>query len=583
MEGLGVARKRLKTAHDNQERDYNETISELGERESRLEERYDELKRKEREIIQANGNLDAADDDLVEINAGGRVVAKRSTLTQIRGTRLEALFSGRWDKTLQRDSHGRIFIDVNPTCFQAIVDYLNEMMISSKDSPPDPPSVNDEHKHILQHQLELFGIVDCMKVKFKHSSIIRDYRHRKMLLDWMKGDGSDGELNLLYRGSRDGFKAEAFHCRCDDKGCTLTIIETVDGKVIGGYSNAPWSSRGVYSAANKAFLFALSGSGISPTKMNLKDANNQRAVTHLATRGPIFGSSEAANPFELAAMDVNGSKVYLKSGQNYLPWPLTDGISTIKEIDVFQVIGSSHPANSQGRTLQVEPVTRFSDEVNKAINKNNKLFLQYEAVMLEFEENFNDERTFIEKYASGDVKDVVALNVSGTMMITARSTMCAAEDSVLAQQFDDSKWTEQGPRVEEWTPCVLRTWAKSIDGLHEDVSIMLHENEITGREILALSLDALKMMGVKRVGTVALLLKEIEKLEKSSRDSVTLIEHSPYCFGKVLDYLRLKQLHLSGLLSEEPALPKVCDSQKNRFEKVVKYYFPGDTAKFILG
>jgi hypothetical protein len=282
-------------------------------------------------------------------------------------------------------------------------------------------------------------------------------------------------------------------------------------------------------------------------------------------------------------MDVNGSKVYLKSGQNYLPWPLTDGISTIKEIDVFQVIGSSHPANSQGRTLQVEPVTRFSDEVNKAINKNNKLFLQYEAVMLEFEENFNDERTFIEKYASGDVKDVVALNVSGTMMITARSTLCAAEDSVLAQQFDDSKWTEQGPRVEEWTPCVVRTWAKSIDGLHEDVSIMLHENEITGRELLALSLDALKMMGVKRVGTVALLLKEIEKLEKSSRDSVTLIEHSPYCFGKVLDYLRLKQLHLSGLLSEEPALPKVCDSQKNRFEKVVKYYFPGDTAKFILG
>ncbi len=80
------------------------------------------------------------------------------------------------------------------------------------------------------------------------------------------------------------------------------------------------------------------------------------------------------------------------------------------------------------------------------------------------------------------------------MMITTRSTLCAAEDSVLAQQFDDSKWTEQGCsalRVNEWTPCEVRTWAKSIDGLHEDVSIMLHENEITGRELLALSLDAL--------------------------------------------------------------------------------------------
>jgi len=399
----------------------------------------------------------------------------------------------------------------------------------------------------------------------------------------MKEDGSDGELNILYRGSRDGFTAAAFHCRCDDKGCTLTIIKTVDGKVIGGYSNAPWSSRGVYSAANKAFLFALSGSGISPTKMNLKHANNPYTICNLGTRGPIFGSSDAANSYD---MHVNGSKVFLSSGHNYHPWPLKNGSYAIKEIEVFQVIGSSHPANAQDRALQVEPVTRFSDEVNKAINENQTCLLQSEAEMLQFEECFNDERTFIEKYASGDVKDVVALNVSGTMMTTTRSTLCVAEESVLAQQFDDSKWTEQGcnaPRVKEWTPHEVSTWAKSIDGLHEDVSIMLHENEITGRELLALSLDALQMMGMKRVGTVALLMREIEKLEKSSRDSVTLIEHSPYCFGKILDYLRLKQLHLSGLLSEEPALPKVCDSQKNRFEKVVKYYFPGDTAKFILG
>jgi hypothetical protein len=171
-------------------------------------------------------------------------------------------------------------------------------------------------------------------------------------------------------------------------------------------------------------------------------------------------------------------------------------------------------------------------------------------------------------------------------MVTKRSTLCTAKDSALAQQFDDSKWTEQGchaPRVNEWTPDEVSTWAKSDDGLPEEVSIILYDNEITGRELLALTRDDLKMMGMKRVGNVALLLKEIEKLEKASRDIVTLIEHSPYCFGKMLDYLRSKQLHSQGLLEKEPALPKVCDSQKKRFEKVVKYYFPGDAAKFILG
>ena len=171
-------------------------------------------------------------------------------------------------------------------------------------------------------------------------------------------------------------------------------------------------------------------------------------------------------------------------------------------------------------------------------------------------------------------------------MVTKRSTLCTAKDSVLAQQFDDSKRTEQGcnaPRVNEWNPDQVSTWAKSVDGLPEDVSIILYKNEITGRELFALSHDVLKMMGIAGAGTLGLLQEEIKELKQASQDIVTLIEHSPYCFGKMLEYLRSKQLHSKGLIAEEPDLPKVCDSQKMRFEKVVKYYFPGDAAKFILG
>jgi hypothetical protein len=55
-----------------------------------------------------------SDDDIIEINVGGENInAKRGTLFQIKGTRLEALFSGRWDKKLLRDSSGRIFLNVN--------------------------------------------------------------------------------------------------------------------------------------------------------------------------------------------------------------------------------------------------------------------------------------------------------------------------------------------------------------------------------------------------------------------------------------------------------------------------------------
>ena len=174
-------------------------------------------------------------------------------------------------------------------------------------------------------------------------------------------------------------------------------------------------------------------------------------------------------------------------------------------------------------------------------------------------------------------------------MVTMRSTLRTVEDSVLAQQFDDSKWTEQGcnkkSRVKEWTADDVCDWLKSIPGIQDDMVLAIaifRENGITGYELLALKKDGLVMMGITRPGTVCVLLDEIKKLERASLDNVTLIEHSPYCFGKILDYLRLRQLHLQGL-AEEPTLPIVCDSQKKRFEKVARYYFPGDSVKLVLG
>jgi hypothetical protein len=111
MNKLGAADKLLKSAHDSLLQDLNNKIASLGQQQRLLTERLLELNRKKHDINQANGNLDVTDVDLVEINAGGKlIVAKRSTLTQIPGSRMEALFSGRWDKKLMRDSYGRSFL-----------------------------------------------------------------------------------------------------------------------------------------------------------------------------------------------------------------------------------------------------------------------------------------------------------------------------------------------------------------------------------------------------------------------------------------------------------------------------------------
>jgi len=589
MDELSITSTCLKAAHDKFEQEYNAKITKINNIESKLTKRLEELNQKKDKVAETNGNADAKDDDLVEINAGGKIIAaKRSTLTRLKGTRMEALFSGRWDKKLQRDSNGQIFLDVNPLCFQAIVDYLNELAISSEDNPPRPPSVDDEHKHIFQQHLELLGLLDYVTANINFdSTIVKDETQATLIHDWLKADGSNGKLNLLYRSSRDGRFDLTFHSKCDNKGSTLTIIKTSDYHIIGGYSNTPWkASDNTYVGANKAFLFNLLST--TPQKMKLKNPNDTHAIFNSSSYGPVFGL------FNSNDLQVAGQYVYPRFGESYEAGSareLTYGTAyAIKEMEVFQVIGAAESiakvSKQKNKTPKVEnPFTRFSEDINKAMNAKRACLLQAELEMDYLEDSFEDEQTFIEEYVSGDDKDVVVLNVSGTMMLTRRSTLCIADDSVLAQQFDDSKWTQQNTscRVKEWTSNEVCDWARKTKGIQEDVSSIFVENNITGCELLALNMEGLKMIGIERAGTLCLLLKEIQKLNQAIQDVATLIEHGPYCFGKMLDYLRLKSQHSQGRVKEAPALPKVCESQQSRFEKVVKYYFPGDSAKFILG
>ena len=55
-----------------------------------------------------------------------------------------------------------------------------------------------------------------------------------------------------------GFKAKAFHDRCDKKGPTICFVLTEHGKVCGGYVSIDWESlNGVDKADANAFIFSL--------------------------------------------------------------------------------------------------------------------------------------------------------------------------------------------------------------------------------------------------------------------------------------------------------------------------------------
>jgi hypothetical protein len=613
MERLTSAIHSLKiTPYDGEEHDhdYAAEINKLNEAEKQLLNRLHEFEERKRNSSAAyDGSEYVRDDDVVEINAGGRIIAaRRGTLCQLKGTRLEALFCGRWDNMLLRDGNGRVFLDVSGNCFQAIVDFLNEMTISSEEDPSEPPTVHDDgYRQVLAQYLELFGL--RVPPQMPDSNIVTQYSQVKLLHKWLNeendsscstssGGSSEVELSLIYHSSKENnLSNENFHSTCANQGKTLIIIETIEGHIVGGYTNESWSSPedptsvGCWSKANKSFLFAIGFGMSSPCKMDLINANCKHAIYNCSQYGAAFGGGCAQ-----CDLKVIGSKVYLNTGHIYergKSEKLTDGhIFSINEMEVFRVldVGGAHHTHQQqhnqlGRSPKQKQVKRFTKDINKAINEKWATLRELEAELCSLEESFDDEELFITAFASGERKDIITLNVSGTIMVTKRSTLQVTEDSVLARQFDDTKWTAQGfsnLRVKEWSPEEVSDWVANIAHIPGDVPALFTEHEVSGCELIALNEFGLKDIGVKRAGTICLLLKEIKKLEQIGESMVTLIEHSPYCFGKILDYLRLKRLHDEDII-EEPPHPTVCDNQKNRFEKVVRYYFPGKSSEYILG
>ena len=95
---------------------------------------------------------------------------------------------------------------------------------------------------------------------------------------------------LLYKATRDGFRARDFHRLCDSKGPTLTIIKSTNGYLFGGYTRQSWISRYSYVRDTHAFLFTLTNPySIRPTKYSIINGRQNTAFYGGSNYGPTFG------------------------------------------------------------------------------------------------------------------------------------------------------------------------------------------------------------------------------------------------------------------------------------------------------
>ena len=184
----------------------------------------------------------------VKLNVGGQhFTTSVQTLTKDPNSMLAAMFSGRFEMKPSED--GSFFIDRDGTHFRFILNFLR----TGKLTLPEGATFTKE----LEEEAEFYqiqGLIDALRsakltVKvctpdepFSESTILTYVEYRKILQGWLP-EVLVGEWRLLFRASREGFAASAFHSKCDNKGPTVTVVKS-GANIFGGFTEKPWTNAG---------------------------------------------------------------------------------------------------------------------------------------------------------------------------------------------------------------------------------------------------------------------------------------------------------------------------------------------------
>jgi hypothetical protein len=243
-----------------------------------------------------NNNYQAneiSEDDIIDLSIGGmKFSTRRETLCtpvplvdpttgdiipdETDTHMLATMFSGDIELHMNNLHNKKYFIDRDGTYFRYILNYLRCIASGSIENlilPWDNKSVIQEliveaMYYDLKHLVQVLQHESVqMECSLMNSSIVTQFEDIMRLKDWY-GNRSR-KWKLVYKGTRDGFTSSAFHTHCDHKGPTITIIESTNGCVFGGYASVSWNCMNTYIRDPKAFLFSLKNPSREKKKLSV--------------------------------------------------------------------------------------------------------------------------------------------------------------------------------------------------------------------------------------------------------------------------------------------------------------------------
>ena len=136
---------------------------------------------------------------------------------------------------MKSSEDGAFFVDRDGTHFRFILNYLRDGELILPDGATFLKELEAEAKF---YQIQ--GILDVVRPRapknFEESLTLTNEEYRTTPENWLP------RYDLLFRVSRYGFTAQAFHANCDEKGPTVTIVKS-ESNIFGGFAENSWKSK----------------------------------------------------------------------------------------------------------------------------------------------------------------------------------------------------------------------------------------------------------------------------------------------------------------------------------------------------
>lgn len=155
-----------------------------------------------------------------------------------------------------------------------------------------------------------------------------------LIKKWLDKEYKNKKFKLVYKGTKDGLNATAFHEKANNKGPTITIIKSSQDKIFGGFMPDAWTSRNGYINTRKSWLFSLTNK--AKYEMNSPDTYAQYGGYDYSSYGPTFGGGHDI----YLATDFGTSSNYCnRHSYNFTDnTSLTGGYNfTVTEVEVFSL------------------------------------------------------------------------------------------------------------------------------------------------------------------------------------------------------------------------------------------------------